>query len=174
MKKIIKNNIKLIIGIIIGTVISGTAVYAATTISSSNVTYTSNSQSTVQGALDTLYTRANTWIDPSYIDFTTLATNTKKTLLASSAGICIKRNGTVSCFKLNNWAIEKTHIQQVFSDVGTYNSSTKLGCNVKSSIVSCTASDFYCYVRPIGDVRCLDISDDSDCNVNSDGSVHCY
>jgi len=62
--KIIKNNTKLFIGIIIGVVISGGVVYAAT-IAASNVTYTSNSQSTVSGALDTLFTRSNTWLNPS-------------------------------------------------------------------------------------------------------------
>ena len=59
IKKIIKNNITLVIGIIIGVAITGgMAVYAAS-VAASSVTYTSNSQSNVQGALDTLYTRVN-------------------------------------------------------------------------------------------------------------------
>ena len=69
MKKLIKSNIKLIIGILIGMVLSITTVYAATILFASNqVSYdntTSGLSSTnVQGALDELYTRANTWINP--------------------------------------------------------------------------------------------------------------
>ena len=56
--KIIKNNIKMIIAFIIGLLISGTAVYATCSLSASSVTYTKNGQSTVDGALDTLYTKA--------------------------------------------------------------------------------------------------------------------
>ena len=90
MKKIgnlLKNNIKLLVGIVIGGIIFGGGVYAATVISSSNVGYTDTNSivaTTVQAAIDKIGERANTWIDPSYIDFTILATNTKKTILASS------------------------------------------------------------------------------------------
>ena len=136
---------------------------------SSDVPYTNNSQSTVQGAIDDLYTKANnlsnSMIDPSYIDFTTLATNTNKTILASKNGVCIKRNNKVSCFKINNWAEEQNHIQQVFSDIG---------CSVNSLSVDCNASDFSCSVESNGFVRCYDHSDYSTCDVNSDGSVYCY
>ena len=153
------------IGFILGGLILGGTTYViATSIASSNITYTSNGQSTVQGALNDLYTKSNTWIDPSYIDFTTLATNTKKTILASSAGICIKRNGKVSCMKKNNWSVEKNHIKQIFSDIS---------CNEYSDNVDCDASDFYCDVADLGDVYCHDNSDYSYCCVYSDGSVNC-
>lgn len=70
---------------------------------SANVSYNnSNSGLTltkVQNAIDELYEITNAWINPSYVDFTTLATNTNKTILASSAGICIKRNNKVACMK---------------------------------------------------------------------------
>ena len=131
---------------------------------SSDVAYTNNSQSTVQGAIDDLYEQANTWIDPSYIDFTTLATNTNKTILASKNGVCIKRNNKVSCFKINNWAEEQNHIQQVFSDIS---------CNVSWSHVGCSASDFGCDVSSNGDVRCDDYSGTSNCYVYSGGRVNC-
>lgn len=62
--KFIKNNSKLIIGLIIGMVLSGTTVYAATQIMASEVLYdntTSGLTSTnVQDAVDELTTRANT------------------------------------------------------------------------------------------------------------------
>lgn len=164
IREIFKKNVKLVIGIIIGAVVSGGTVYAATVLAASQVSYTKNSQSTVDGALDTLFTRANTWINPSYIDFTTLATNSKKTILASKNGICIKRNNKVSCFKINNWAEEQNHIQQVFSDIS---------CSVNSSSVYCYASDFGCGVFSNGRVRCNVGGSSVYCYVNSDGSVNC-
>ena len=125
IKKLLKKNIKLIIGIIIGAVVSGGTVYAATVLAASQVSYTKNSQSTVDGALDTLFTRANTWIDPS-----TIQTNSNGKMFASSKGIVIRRNGTTHFIKANNWSVEKNHIQQVFSDIS---------CDVDSDgSVSCT------------------------------------
>ena len=100
-------------------------------------------------------------------------TNTAKTVFANSSGLCLTRKKKTSCFKKGNWATEKEHIQQVFSDVGTYNGSTGLGCYVDSSTVNCTASDFSCDVRSNGYVFCRDRSGGSDCYVNSDGSLNC-
>ena len=167
MKKLIKNKNILfgIIGLILGVSITGVVAYS---VYANKVTYDntqSGLQSTeVQGAIDELYTKANTWIDPSYIDFTTLATDANKTILASKNGICIKRNNKVSCFKVNNWSEEQNHIQQVFSDIS---------CNVDSSYVYCNASDFFCIVYSNGYVGCRDSSDRSDCDVSTDGSVNC-
>ncbi len=165
IKLFFRKNLKLFIGIII----SGTTVYAATIIFNSNQVAYDNTRSemsvtNVQDALDELYTKANTLIDPSYIDFTTLATNTKKTVLASKNGVCIKRNNKVSCFKINNWAEEQNHIQQVFSDIS---------CYVDSSRVSCSASDFGCDVFSGGGVSCGDFSDYSSCVVGEGGSINC-
>lgn len=132
---------------------------------SSDVPYTNNSQSTVQGAIDDLYTKANTYIDPSYIDFTTLETNNKKTILVSKNGVCIKRNNKVSCFKVNNYSVEKDHIQQVFSDAR---------CSFHPDSVGCYDSDFLCVVNSNGSVDCRGASDYSGCSVSTDGSVDCY
>ena len=164
IKNFFKKNVRLFVGILIGGVLVGGSVYAATIIGAGEVSYTNNSQTSVQSALDNLYTLSNTWINPSYVDFTTLDTNTKQTILASKNGICIKRNNKVSCFKIDNWSVEKDHIQQVFSDIS---------CTVDSSYVRCYASDFDCRVFSYGNVNCIDQSDNSDCLVNSDGSVNC-
>ena len=170
MKKILNLIKKNIFGVIIGGIIFGTiGAYAATQLASSSVYYNNansgGSSNTVSGALDELYTKANTWIDPSYINFGTIATNSAKTILASSSGLCLKRNNKVSCFKTNNWDEEQNHIKEVFSDIS---------CKVNSSYVSCRASDFYCDVYSNGTVRCDDSSDDSYCTVFSAGSVYCY
>ena len=54
-----KVNIKVCIAFIIGLLISGISVYAATVINSTEVSYTSNGQSTVKGAIDDLYNKAS-------------------------------------------------------------------------------------------------------------------
>ena len=169
MKKIFqiikKNIVGFILGVIIAVVISS---YAATQLASSSVYYNNansgGSSNTVSGALDELYTKANTWIDPSYINFGTITTNSAKTILASYSGVCIKRNNKVSCFKVNNWAEEQNHMQEVFSDKS---------CDVSSSRVYCDASDFRCYVLSNGNVDCRDDSNSSDCFVRSDGYAYC-
>ena len=172
MKKIkvfLKNNIKLFLGIIIGGIVFGTiGVYAAILYASSDVSYdntTSGLTSTnVQDALDELYTKANTRIDPNIELNKIVTTNTTGRVYATSSGVCIVRKGKLSCFKTNNWSEEQNHIQQVFSDVS---------CRVDSSYVYCDASDFNCYVYSNGRVRCSDYSDNSYCYVRSDGSVSC-
>ena len=172
MKKIInklKQNAKIITAFILGAILTGGTVYAATVLPSSQVGYDNSTSglaaTDVQGALDELNTKANTWIDPSYIDFTTLATNTKKTILASKNGICVKIRNKVGCLKANNWAEEKNHIQQVFSGIS---------CHVDSSVAYCIDAQFSCDVTSAGYVSCNDSYGNSACSVSSDGSVRCY
>ena len=92
-------------------------------------------------------------------------------------GVCIKRNGKEHCFRARNYKVEAKHVQEVFSDVGTYDSSTGLGCSVLSSYDSsyagCNASDFGCQVSSGGLVECLDYGTNEDCYVDADGSVIC-
>ena len=92
VKNLIKNNIKLLIGIIIGGVLFGGMGAYAATVAASSVTYTSNGQSTVNGALDELYTRASKWLNPSYftnlgLDMSNIKMNTAKNIIASKSGI---------------------------------------------------------------------------------------
>ena len=66
MKRFIKDNCKLLIGIAIGLLISTTGVIAATILTSSEVSYNGNKvpgANTVQEAIDTLYTKASTGSD---------------------------------------------------------------------------------------------------------------
>lgn len=169
IKKFLLGNIKTVVAFILGIIMSVTTVYAATILYNSNQVEYDNTSSgmsatNVQDALDELSTKANTWIDPSYIDFTTLATNKNKTILASSAGMCIKRNNKVICMK-NNWIVEKVHLPQVFSDAS---------CYVYSSRVDCEDSAFRCFVNDYGNATCYDYSDYSSCVVDGVGNVYCY
>ena len=166
IKSLFKKNVKLVIGIIIGGVVLWTlGVYAATILASNQVVYDNSSSgisaTNVQDALDELYTKAKNMVP---IDPNTFNTNTAKTVYASSKGVCIKRNNKLNCFKINNWAEEQTHIQQVFSDIS---------CNVYSSYVICSAADFNCLVYSYGRVYCRDRSDYSNCGVDADGSLNC-
>ena len=159
-------NKKNIICFLLGGVVFGTiGVYAATTLLSQSVYYdnsTSGATSTnVQGAIDELSTIANTWIDPTPFG---LQINTKKTIIAVPGGACIKRNGTVHCFEVNNFNYEKTHLQQVFSDIT---------CTVFSTIIDCHASDFRCSIGSNGGLNFIDLSDNSRCIVEPTGSVTC-
>ena len=164
MKKVIKKNMKVIVTVIITATITGSIVYA---LNGSDVIYDNTnsnlSATTVQGAIDELYEKSQNAggvpIDPD-----TFKTNTTKTVLASSKGVCINRNGKLNCFKINNYAEEQNHIQQVFSDIS---------CGVNSDGVRCRASDFPCRVASNGSVYCTVHSDHSYCNVHSDGSVDC-
>lgn len=88
-------------------------------------------------------------------------------------GVCIKRNGKEHCFRARNYKVEAKHVQEVFSDVGTYDFSTGLGCPVDSSYVDCYASDFDCSVRSDGSVGCGDSGSNEYCYVNTAGSVLC-
>ena len=78
--------------------------------------------------------------------------------------VCMVRNGELHCFQNNNWEVEQTHVQDVFSDIS---------CDVSSSRVYCEASDFLCDVLSNGDVGCRDFSTHEYCYVYSSGVVGC-
>ena len=203
VKKFLLGNIKTVVAFILGIIISGTGVYAATIIYNSNQVGYDNTSSgmsatNVQDALDELYTKANTWINPnnnfgtpqyyafgaykgwcsstdkncnSFADFPATSTTPpsgKNVYGAKYAdggyGVCIKRNGKEHCFRGRNWIAEAQHVQKVFSDVS---------CNVRSSYVSCIASDFSCGVYSNGTVDCDDLGTFADCGVDARGSVDC-
>ena len=60
LSRFVKNNTKVLIAFVLGAVIfSGIGITIATTVASSVITYTSNGQSTVEGALNDLYGKAD-------------------------------------------------------------------------------------------------------------------
>ena len=67
MKKIINKN--TIFGFIIGLIVCGVTVYAATNYMASQITYGNNGKATVEAALDDLYTKANKQISFTKYDF---------------------------------------------------------------------------------------------------------
>lgn len=120
MKKIgnlLKNNIKLLVGIVIGGIIFGGGVYAATVISSSNVGYTDTNSigaTTVQDAIDKLYTGITTYKD----------------LVCPG---CVYRKSTTTKYNVNSSSSSKTDANSQLSsseyttDYTTLNSNYFLG-----------------------------------------------
>ncbi len=185
--KIIKNNIRIIIGILIGLTVSTTTVYAANMIfSSHNITYDNSSSSLtstdVKGSLDELFEKANNCkkintnephfdygdpTDESPTDPTAVGHNVFIEKNGDQKSVCIIRNGQLHCFNYNNFEIEKVHIQQVFSNT--------IFCNVHPDNVNCDDSPgFVCNVDGAGYEYCCDIAAEECCGFNEDGSVECY
>ena len=189
LKEIVKRNYKLIIGLVIGIVLPGTAVYAATIISGNEVGYTDTNNlgvDNVQDAIDELYTMSKTHCPDGYVctivpyyafglpttssstDYQSVITssgsNTFVKLEGEQLSVCIYRNSTLECFKNNNYEEESTHLIEVFGEDA---------CTSDSSRVNCSGDDFHCAVNSIGNVRCYDNSAGHNCIVYSDGDVSC-
>ncbi len=129
-------------GIVLGGIITGGGVYAST-VGASSVSYSNASSglsaTNAQGAIDALYEKASTYIDPSYINFYNMSTNSSKNILGSKSGVCINKDGKISCFKPNNFETEKNHIKEVFSSNGncTTNRYGDVDCESYSYGLSC-------------------------------------
>lgn len=187
IKEIFKNNLKIVIAFILGIIISGTTVYAATIIYNANQvgfnnSNTSLSSTDVQGALDELYTRASNckkapnntvyyaFGDPTTSSTTNYSTLNRKIFIARNGdqrSVCVIRSNRLHCFDNNNYAIEKDHLAQVFSDVS---------CNIyNNSGYSCSANDFWCIAYYNGNTWCRTInSTRQDCEVYANGNGSCW
>ena len=197
MKKFIKNNLKTVtVFIIVGVIFGGTTLVLAA-IGASQVTYINNGQSTVEGALDELYTRASKWLNPndmgtpqyyafgyykgwcsstdtncnSYASFPTTATTPPSGKNVYAVKYEDGQYGV--CIQRNG----KKHCFRARN----YKAEAKhvqevfsdISCRVDSYRLFCYASDFFCGVSSNGFVECIDYGPDEFCSVNPDGSVHC-
>lgn len=157
---------KILCGIVIGIVVaSTTSALAATTILSSNVSYSNSSSglksTNVQGAIDELYNMVNSKITTyefgtptasSSIDFQDVIDSSGSNVFSQKKGselsICIYLNGSLSCFKNNDFTNEKVHLKEAFSSScgefsGNINcgNSTTGNCSLYSNgSVDCTSS----------------------------------
>ena len=167
IKGLFKNNVKILLAFLVGILVSSGIVYAATVIGASEVSYTDNNnlgESTVQGAIDDLYTKANSGISLAQLNDLGYYMNSGHTVLANSEGVRIKRNGEIHFFKPSYWHDEKDHLQEVFSDIS---------CNVTDWAVTCDASDFKCGEDSSGVVLCTDKILGGYCMVDIDGVINC-
>lgn len=203
IKEIFSKNTKVIIAFILGLIISGTGVYAATTLLSQSVYYnnsTSGATSTnVQGALDELYTKANTWINPNnnfgtpqYYAFGTYKgwcsdtdTNcnsysnfpTRSTTPPSGKNVYAAKyadGGYGVCIKRNGTQHCFRGRNWIAEAQHVQKVFSDVSCDVGLSYVNCSASDFYCNVYSLGYVDCYDSGSRAGCYVNDNGYVLCY
>ena len=135
---------------------------------SSDVPYTNNSQSTVQGAIDNLYTKAKSCMNSSDVELfdsekSILQTDKFGVVYATSMGVCAQYKGKVGCFKINNYDVEKNHIKEFFYDEF---------CPDDSGMIMCYGSNISCSVYSDGGVSCNTYSA-SGCSVESNGEVRC-
>ena len=117
ISKFIKSNYKFLIGVIVGLLLSGTGVYAANTIYSSNVTYDNSnsglSATNVQDALDETYTKCfpptaaddiiNLYNDGSSINTVNIggSTSNPQVKLNATQGIMLDNNGDYRYYGAN-------------------------------------------------------------------------
>ena len=144
IKKHLKNNYKLLIGIIIGVIFGSIGVYAATVIAASSVGYTDNSSlgaTNVQDAIDKLNTKATTKITEAEAKcpsgnvctktFAKLGDYVKMTPTSTSYTITplmteYSSNQTINPSELNLWRVISINSDGTMDLVSEYVSSTKV------------------------------------------------
>ena len=196
IQKFIKTNIKILLGIIIGVLISGSVVFAATiAIDAAQVTYnnsnTSLTSTNIKDVLDELYTKGNSSYyllkkyeslsgTPKYYGYkekntpTTESPTTTPTCTTvygglyedGQYGLCIKKDGKQHCFRYKNWLVEKEHIKEVFSE-----KECKYNYEYEQYIVRCTTNQWNCYVASDGALFCVDFNTMGFGEVKADGTV---
>ena len=162
MKKLKEKNITtFLVGMILGIVIAAaTSAGAAILYQSSQVSYSNSSSglssTNVQGAIDELSNKTNSWINPGYIDFGSITSTSAGTILASKKGVCIKKDGIIGCFKTNNYSEELARIKQLYPD---------MNCSTTGNYSECNAEDFGFELGQSGYIDCFDYSGGGTCSV---------
>lgn len=129
IKKFIKNNIKLVIGIMIGLAIAGSiGVYAATVIASKDVTYSNTTSgltaTTVQGAIDEIYKKAKP-TEFKVGDYVSM-TPTKTTFTVPMTLTGYTSNQTINPRELNLWRVIRINSDNTVDMVSVYVSSVNV------------------------------------------------
>ena len=178
MKKVqqfLKSNIRLIIGVIIGCLISISYVCASNESMNSNQIDYSNSNSTlistdIQSAISELDEKANSddysinkylelsgtptnyiyGSEPPTIESPTTPPSNKYVYIGlyedGQYGICIKIEGRQECFRYGNWIFEAKHLIKVFGEQKCETTSVNVGCH---------DDNFNCTVHSNGKLSCL-------------------
>ncbi len=126
VRKIFKNNYKILIGLILGVIISVGGVCAATTIAGSTVTYSNSSSglssTTVQGAIDELYTKTDIRKTGNFISAYDYQTDGFYKCITGEEDTCQRtycykknygrtcRKGTIIKYKVNDTDIVTFHV----------------------------------------------------------------
>ncbi len=100
LKKRIKRNYKLVLGIIIGVIISAVGVYAATTISSANISYDNKASgltsTNLKGAIDELYGKSDIRKQGKFVSAYTYSTSNSTKCITGEESTCKK----TECYKM--------------------------------------------------------------------------
>ena len=156
VKKIFKNNYKILIGLILGVIISVGGVYAAATISGSTVSYSNTtsglSSTTVQDAIDELYNKTDIRKMSNFVAAYKYSTEEATKCITGEEDTCEKsvcykvktRNcptGTIIKYKVNDTDIVTFHVM--------YDSGPTLTMQSQKNIINNTnwisASDYEAY-----------------------------
>ncbi len=132
VRKIFKNNYKILIGLILGVIISVVGVYAAVTITGSDVTYSNSSSgltsTTVQDAIDELNNKTDIRKMSNFVSVYKYSTATSTKCITGEEDTCVKSTchktktrgscpaGTIIKYKVNDTDIVTFH---VISDNGS-------------------------------------------------------
>ena len=207
VKKFINNRVKIIIAFILGALISGGTVYAAYLYEADEVSYsntTSGATTTnVQDALDELYTKSNTWINPnnifgtpeyyafgtykgwcsstdtncnSYSDFPTTSTEEDPPTGKNVYAGKYSDGGYGICINRNGTehCFRGRNWIAEAQHVQKVFSGANDRCRFYSSNVDCDGDDFNCVVNSSGRVSCGDYGTGAFCYVDFNGSVQCF
>lgn len=187
VKNLFKNSkTKFILGLILGIILTGGGVYAATIGNSKDVYYdnaTSNLSSTnVQDALDELYDKINNKLTTyalgtptinSPVDFQEVIASSGSNVFVKKQGsqlsVCLYYNNRLFCMKngTENWETNKAMLNTTTFPGTTCPSPTS------SSSASCYDDSFECEAYTNGDVYCYDPHAGLFCGVRADGRVEC-
>ena len=200
VKSFLKSNVKVVFAFILGVIVF--SVSGAILFQSDQVSYTKNSQSTVKGALDDLYTRVNTWINvnnmgtPQYYAFGIYKGWCNSTDTSCNAYANFPTTSTTPPSGKNVYAAKyadggygvcinrngtphcfrgrnwRAELKHIKKVFSGANDSC-VGTGI-SNYVGCDASDFDCHVLSTGLVYCSDNGSGAYCFVLANGSVECH
>ena len=184
-KSLFKNSkTKFILGIILGIILTGGGVYAATIGNSKDVFYdnaTSNLSSTnVQDALDELYDKINNRLTTYAFGIPTINSSAdfQEVIASSGSNVFVKKQGSqlsVCLYYNNRLFCMKNGTENWETNKAMLNTTTFPGasCAASSSSAGCYDDSFICYAYSYGYVPCNAHDADLYCDVRADGAVDC-
>ncbi len=182
--KLLKNNKEVILGLLLGILLTGSTVYANNlSFTAKEIAYDNTesglTKTNVQDAMDELCEKSKSCkqIRENVTYFKFGEPNTSSTTDYTQVGhkvfvakngdqksACVIRFGVLHCFDSGNFLIEREHMKQVYSDIE---------CDDDAFALDCYASDTRCFLNAGGGAYCDDKETQEHCMVYSDEKVEC-
>lgn len=184
VKKILKNNVKVLVGIIIGTMVTGTGVYAATVINASDVSFKNASSemtsTNVQGAIEELYNDSKKNLD--FIDETVGADFAHDVFLSYYSDACLKgnmcsysnmigSNAIGSCVNSCIGNYMSNCMNSCTDDNTTCNNKCKSTCTATTNTTACASQ---CNSSICGNTQTVLVNLDNGCSEKCANNDTCY